>query len=404
MQQPVFAAIDVIEFPELHDESIPVMGLYMKTQQLLRASGIREFGLKDLYKPEAQIVKRNLSAVINFAKYREEKLLAYTELQEEYEGLVTASHRLEEERDGLLKRLQEMEEERARELPDVGRVEAEIEGVYGENQALNKQQSVLSGEVKELKHELNVLAEEGSVLKMKLSGARGMQEELKGQIVHSPEKIKGMLEDIAAAVDHEKMVLEESDKRARDVASRLDAATKLEKEVSKAVCMMREADAEVGKKKEVSKRVKALRAEVASLEHEAVQLEATKQHLQRQHASLFDRIDRLKSQCQMKKQVAEGRMEEQLRHKEAIEAGNAAALAKLHENEAAIRALEERAAELRESHESQIGEVLGQYHSLREAVAKYQEEMDAAMRKLDEDKEQGVTDTYSITQSLLEVR
>lgn len=36
---------------------------------------------QDLYKPEAPRLRRNLSAIINFAKYREEKLLAYEELQ-----------------------------------------------------------------------------------------------------------------------------------------------------------------------------------------------------------------------------------------------------------------------------------------------------------------------------------
>lgn len=37
--------------------------------------------LQDLHKPDPQRLRRNLSAIINFAKFREEKLGIYAELQ-----------------------------------------------------------------------------------------------------------------------------------------------------------------------------------------------------------------------------------------------------------------------------------------------------------------------------------
>lgn len=36
---------------------------------------------QDVYKPESARLRRHLSAIINFAKFREEKLVAYAELQ-----------------------------------------------------------------------------------------------------------------------------------------------------------------------------------------------------------------------------------------------------------------------------------------------------------------------------------
>jgi len=36
---------------------------------------------QDVFKPEAVKLRRNLSAIINFAKFREEKALAFQELQ-----------------------------------------------------------------------------------------------------------------------------------------------------------------------------------------------------------------------------------------------------------------------------------------------------------------------------------
>ena len=41
-----------------------------------------------MYKPEGPRLRKHLSAVLNFAMFREEKLAAYTALQEKLEGLL----------------------------------------------------------------------------------------------------------------------------------------------------------------------------------------------------------------------------------------------------------------------------------------------------------------------------
>lgn len=74
---PVFAAMEDarMDFPELHDESIPAVNLFIQVSKLLRASGVRDFSMRDLTKPDPVRLRKFLSAVINFAKYREEKLV-----------------------------------------------------------------------------------------------------------------------------------------------------------------------------------------------------------------------------------------------------------------------------------------------------------------------------------------
>ena len=51
--------------------------------------------LQDIFKPEAQRTRRNLSAIINFAKFREEKLVPYTELQDQIEASLAERDELE---------------------------------------------------------------------------------------------------------------------------------------------------------------------------------------------------------------------------------------------------------------------------------------------------------------------
>lgn len=52
---------------------------------------------QDIHKPDPVRLRRHLSAVINFAKFREEKLVTYAELQARMEGLVDQKRALAEE-------------------------------------------------------------------------------------------------------------------------------------------------------------------------------------------------------------------------------------------------------------------------------------------------------------------
>jgi kinetochore protein Nuf2 len=131
----VFAAIDAFEYPELHDESIPALNFFRHLGKLMASTGVKDFGLKvrgaaaawpcaspcqllnrpsrgapsllprrcrphllqDVYKPESVRLRRHLSAVVNFAKFREEKLVAYTEMQAHIDALLEERRVLEEE-------------------------------------------------------------------------------------------------------------------------------------------------------------------------------------------------------------------------------------------------------------------------------------------------------------------
>jgi len=57
---------------------------------------------QDICKPDSARLRRNLSAVINFAKFREEKLGPFTEMQEAAEALLEESAALEQQKRRLV--------------------------------------------------------------------------------------------------------------------------------------------------------------------------------------------------------------------------------------------------------------------------------------------------------------
>ena len=171
--------------------------------------------LQDLYKPEGPRLRKHLSAVLNFAMFREEKLAAYTALQEQLEGLLQEKEAAAGENAQLQAELRRLQEERAAELPQVAALEAEQQALYAENQQLNKQQSGLSSEVRGLKQGANALTDEASQLRYKLSQAKGQTELLRSQIVQSPQKIQALLGELSAAVERERAMVADAGGRTR---------------------------------------------------------------------------------------------------------------------------------------------------------------------------------------------
>ncbi|BDA42068.1 probable kinetochore protein nuf2 [Coccomyxa sp. Obi] len=378
-QLPVFMATDTLEFPELHDESIPYMTFFRNCTKLLAAAGVHDFNMQDLCKPDPGRLRRNLSAVVNFTKFREEKLGPWTELQDEVDALLDEEQLLEQTNRALREELRLLQEERDAQMQEAAAVEAETQKVFAENQSLNKQQGALNAEVRALKQQANALADNAAEVKFSLQSAQQEGDELRGLIVESPEKLQARMGEIAAAIERERSGVADAERHLRDLQTRLDTIGKVEKDVNKAIALMEEVETEIGRKKEASRRVKALREAIASAKHEAAQLTAEQQHLRRQQSSLQDRIQRLQQNWEVRKEAALSAIVGQQKEKEAVEAENAANSAKLAENRAHERQLKKSIEEVRESHKVQMDAILDKYNSLLAQVKDYHVQLEQAM-------------------------
>ena len=85
INQPKFSGSDELSFPSLHEESVPRLQIFRIASKLLDACGCYDFSFNDLFKPTYNKLRMYLSAIINFAKFREDQLdtcMEQTELQE----------------------------------------------------------------------------------------------------------------------------------------------------------------------------------------------------------------------------------------------------------------------------------------------------------------------------------
>ena len=195
MLQPSFSGIDALEYPELHEESVPTMGFLKSCHKLLSTSGISDFALHDITKPEYKRLRRNISAIINFAKFREERLQTFEGFTQQTEELAARKAALEEENERLVTEVNEANHRQQVEAPEAAALVAE----NGEREvvvrALWNRQTAVQKECQTLKAQLHEVQDAIKEANAKLLDAREEAQALKSQIVPDPKKLK---HDLAA--------------------------------------------------------------------------------------------------------------------------------------------------------------------------------------------------------------
>jgi hypothetical protein len=68
-----------LSHPVIYDDALPEAKFYCLLSKQLRICGYREFGFRDLACPHPKRLRRQLSALINFLKYRED--MGHLEMQ-----------------------------------------------------------------------------------------------------------------------------------------------------------------------------------------------------------------------------------------------------------------------------------------------------------------------------------
>lgn len=376
--QPVFTAVDAFEYPQLFEEAVRVCNFFRQLNKLMMCSGVKDLGQKDVFKPESVRLRRHLSALVNFAKFREEKLVSYTEAQDKLEELLAVRRQLEDENGNITAELTRLQTERMAAQPELSRLEAEIQDILNKNQQLYKDQSALHNEVKLLKQQSNQLADTAAAVKFETITVKQDGEKLQAQVVQSPEKFQRSIMDLQRQLEAEQQQSSELEKKFRDTQSRMDTYSKVLKEVQKSLKMLEELDVEIVRKKEKSNLKKDVKSSIESKEAEVAALIEGQQHLKRQQGNLLEKIQRLEHQAAFKLEAAASQVEEQLKEKEAVQAENAVIEAKLAENQALVNALREKAAELRSTHSSQTQAILEKYAALLEAVSRYNQQLKTA--------------------------
>jgi kinetochore protein Nuf2 len=193
--------------------------------------GVKDFSMIDLIKPESKRLRRHISAVINFAKFREERLVHGVELTQEVDALAAKKQQAEDENERLVNELRAATAVREQEAPEESRLKGENEGLATTVQEAFNQQTAVHEDSLRLKQELEQVKDRLAETKYQVLNAKEELELLRAQIVPDPKKLKQELQALQEAVAHEKENVRQVEASGCEASRQLEASERAEREV-----------------------------------------------------------------------------------------------------------------------------------------------------------------------------
>jgi kinetochore protein Nuf2 len=251
MAQPVFSGLSVLNYPELHEESISQLNSFRAVSKMMEICGIQDFSMKDFMAPSAKRLRRQLSGIINFAKFREERLVLLSDLNSTREVLLERMNKLKDQNETLNNRLALLRETTAEEAKIIAKVETECKEIETQISDLNCQQAEIKEECSNLKSLNNDLKDSLSDYSLQFEENTALKKKLSAQIVNSPERFRKQIIDVGQALQMEQKDAKAAERKLRDLTAWLTNVDEAQVEVDSALESINELRAEVERQKAV---------------------------------------------------------------------------------------------------------------------------------------------------------
>ena len=179
-------------YPELHQE-FNELQFYTCLRDLMTMAGYASFSWRDIHCPTSKRLRYQLSAIINLAKYREEQLRVYAELNEPRIALIQALDDVNAENAELQEQEQEVTRASKEQFHELEQVMRECEELEVEISRNNKLQAAARNDAAEIKKTANDLKDQVATAVWALQEAEAEEEKLRSKIVTSPDRRKSEL-------------------------------------------------------------------------------------------------------------------------------------------------------------------------------------------------------------------
>jgi kinetochore protein Nuf2 len=380
--QPALNASEHLEYPELHEESVPTIAFVKACHKLLSTSGIFDFGMKDILQPEAKRLRRNLSAIINFAKFREDRQPGYVALTEQTENLDTQKSALEDNHEHLLRQFNDAKAKQQQEEPERQRIEEENVRRGDTVRTLFNQQTEVHNECQSLKQKLHAVQDAIRETDFKLCNANDECKKLKEQIVPDIRGLRNHLTALHEAEAAEKAAIRSLELKLTKGAEQREALERATRDVDEVLAVQAEVEAEQAKLRDVRKQLKehseAASRDDGSRNDEQLQIRGL---LQRKQLAQ-EKIDHASTQHASKRSVAADAHADTRRRWSLLEHDRSEQGRMLESNESQVRELKDRLFRGQMEHKTEVESVLQQQQMLAAQVRAYHQDLVSAMKQV----------------------
>ncbi|KAG5191100.1 Nuf2 family-domain-containing protein [Tribonema minus] len=380
MNQPVFAGLNVLNYAQLHEDSVPELAFFRAVSKMMTASCVHDFSFNDLQTPNKTRLKRQLSAVINFCMFREGRMQVYNALATEKENLLANVQALGEDNERLERELASLTERTSQEAAETEMVEADCRAMEAQISALNREQAATRAQSGDLKRQANGLKDRLAALDLETKEAIMERERLQAQIVSSPDRIRREMADQQAALEQERTEGMAAEKQAQRTELTAANVARAEREVVKATRALDDIEEELGRQKEALREVRAAQRALAENGAKSAAAAADAAVLRRHAARLDEKLAHLRRQGRARAEAADASLAALRAELAEEEAARQAELAEAEAAEAEVRQLEELLATERAQAAAEAEDHVRKFKSLEGAVLQYHKLLRAAMQ------------------------
>jgi kinetochore protein Nuf2 len=262
-----------VDYPELHEESLQNLKFLKSTMRLMHICGVHDFGFLDLTSPSFKRFRRQLSAVINFIKFREERLGLYAELQDGREELYAGLMEVEQEHKMLQEQLEATKQKADQRWEEAQMCNNDEEELESEIAQQNKVQRAIRHESSELKKKANVLKDQIDMAELGLQELESEEKKLQSQVVQPPEELQREMKDIEVTLKQEKNRCKEAEEEARVVAVKTTNVFNAKKDLVNAIELVDKLGREMKKYHEAEGQHEEVERAMVSSQNEIKRLE-----------------------------------------------------------------------------------------------------------------------------------
>ncbi|KAG5519301.1 hypothetical protein PMAC_001926 [Pneumocystis sp. 'macacae'] len=375
----VRACHDELEHSEIYMDSLSLIIFYQKLVKLMTEVGIDDFSIRDLVKPEPIRVKKILSAVINFAKFREERMPVFETHAQKADSYISRNQNLVFQNQNLSEQLKKLKIKQEDEVSLIKKSKEINIGLTNDLRELKKVQTTLTNEIDVLKREKAEIAERLTNNQFITVNTKQECMKLRSRIVHSPEKLKQLISDMGTSLASEKSSIASLERKSRELQNKIDVIGIVEQDILNCIKLMEECEIEIARVEEASRKVAKHQEMVDQKELEVREVEIKDQQLNRQLANAEDKLARIQRSAEAKRETAQKKMAEIRKEYNIITVERAERAHEMDRKRAMIESTEKKISELRSHIESEVNSVQSEYSKLKNHIELYIDEMSRCM-------------------------
>ncbi|KAL7416496.1 Nuf2 family-domain-containing protein [Mrakia frigida] len=241
-ERPKGALLGMMQYPELLNDAVTFQMFFTHVRRLAKVAGLDSFTIQDLTRPEAPRVRDAFSGMVNFLKFRHNKLGLCDDLVQRGSDYNRRRFELEEQSRALHLDIANIKNQRAADIPRIEQAKERNERVRMALREVSAQQTVVVTELSRLVDERRGLKDQMASHQADIHALKGDIDLARSRLVQSPERLKKTIADLSRSTNNEKATLASFTKKGNELSSKLDQIAQLETEVRSLIDIQREAE------------------------------------------------------------------------------------------------------------------------------------------------------------------